>query len=85
MLVVKVELHSAVTGEVTELGRAIIANEGTGTPDHGNYNVSIGRKGQTGNIAIFSKPVRRGYVRQHARLSSSVWILVRKSLEAAGF
>jgi hypothetical protein len=30
MLVVRVELHSAVTGKVTELGRMIVANDGTG-------------------------------------------------------
>jgi hypothetical protein len=34
MIVVRVELHSAVTGQVTELGRAIISNSG-GTEKRG--------------------------------------------------
>lgn len=38
MLVVKVELHSAITGETTEIARMIIHNEG-GTKSSGDYGV----------------------------------------------
>lgn len=38
MLVVRVELHSAVTGNVTEIGRMVIANVG-GTQQVGDYRV----------------------------------------------
>ena len=41
MLVVKVELHSAVDGSVVEIGRANISNDGTGTHDVGNYLVDV--------------------------------------------
>lgn len=82
MLVVKIELHSAVTGQVSELGRMIIANDGTGTPDHGNYNVALGRKGNTSNAAVLERPSRRGRVEKHLRKHLSVWMLVRKALDS---
>lgn len=37
MLVVKVELHSAVTGEITEIARSVIYNTGEGTVTRGDY------------------------------------------------
>lgn len=37
MLVVKVELHSAVTGEVTEIARSVIYNTGEGSATRGHY------------------------------------------------
>ncbi len=85
MIVIKVELHSAITGEVTELTRAIVANDGTGTADHGNYDVYIGRKGQTGNVGILRKPLRRGRIMGHPRLAQSVWSLVGKAVRASGW
>lgn len=37
MLVVRVELWSAIDGSRTEIARSVIYNDGTGTPDSGNY------------------------------------------------
>lgn len=37
MIVVTIELRSAVTGRVSQLGKIVIANDGTGTPTSGNY------------------------------------------------
>jgi len=37
MLVVKIELHSAITGKVTTIASGKIVNTGTGTPTRGNY------------------------------------------------
>lgn len=37
MIIVKVELHSAITGKVTELARMEIANDGTGTRTRRHY------------------------------------------------
>lgn len=82
MLVVKVELHSAITGEVTELGRMIIANDGSGDGQTGNYTVRLGRKGQTDDRQVYTKPQRTGEVKGHRRLALSVWNLVGKALHA---
>jgi hypothetical protein len=80
MLVVKIELHSARTGKVTELGRMQITNNGIESahnPKRGEYNVELFRKGST------TKVQRKGLVRDYPRLSYTVWELVRRSLEAA--
>lgn len=85
MLVVKVELHSAITGDVSEVGRLIIANDGKSfDPAVGHYNVRLGRKGAN-NARILLNPQRAGRVEGHARESSSVWSLVAKALTAIGF
>lgn len=82
MIVVKVELHSAITGEVTELGRTIIANTG-GTHDRGDYTAKVGRKGCTDNRTLWEKPLREGKVTDYPRLSYNVWRLVIRGLKAA--
>jgi hypothetical protein len=59
MLVVKVELHSAITGEVTTLGTAKLINDGSGTPSSGNYRFSFtdksGREWKSGNLSGFPR------------------------------
>lgn len=81
MIVVTVELHSAITGKVTTLGQAIIANDGTGSSTRGNYTAKIGRKGQTLE-QTWSKPQRTGTVTNYPRLSLTIWHLVRRALDA---
>lgn len=84
MIVVKVELHSARTGDVTELGKMIIANDGTqGNGSVGDYDVKVGRKGQT-DIQLWQKPQRVGKVLGHRRLALSIWTLVAKALHTVG-
>lgn len=85
MLVVKIELHSAITGQVTEIGKMIIANDGTGTREVGNYDVRLGRRGVQELSKIYHKPSRRGRVLEYRRLSKSVWELVSKALKSVGF
>lgn len=86
MIVVKVELHSAVTGKVTEIGRTIIANVG-GTLERGEYDVSVARKPMPGkpfsNRDTRDKPMRRGQVHDYPRLSYNVWRLVIRALLSA--
>jgi hypothetical protein len=80
MILVKIELHSARTGQVTELGRMQITNNGIESahnPNRGDYIVELFRKGST------TKVQRKGLVRDYPRLSYTVWELVRRSLEAA--
>jgi hypothetical protein len=81
MIVVKVELHSAITHRMTELGRLVIANDGTGTFATGNYDAFLGKKGAD-NAEVLRRPQRTGRIEKHARNSYSVWVLVLKALVA---
>lgn len=76
MIVVKIELHSAITGEVSELGRLHIVNDGTGTPTRGNYYVDkIGKR---------RRLLKTARVENHPRKSHTVFRLLRRALEALG-
>jgi hypothetical protein len=77
MIIVKVELHSARTGEVSEIGRAIIHNDGTGSPTRGNYICHVLRRGQRDLRCCPTRSVR---VRDFPRRSYSVWRLVLRAL-----
>jgi hypothetical protein len=90
MIVIKVELHSAITGRVKRLGTMMIANTGTGDKSRGTYMGEVYRadnpwpdcspprsKGRLRPPAF-----RAGTVTGHARKALPVWTLVRKMLEA---
>lgn len=80
MIVVKVELHSARTGKVEELGRMVISNDGgSQTASRSDYTARVCRKGSTD----FMKPLRTGHVKDWPRLSYNVWRLVLRSLRDA--
>jgi len=59
MLIVKIELHSAVTGEIKTIATGKIVNTGTGTPTRGNYRVelrdALGRLWKTGSVEGFPR------------------------------
>lgn len=76
MIIVKIELHSALTGEVTEIGRMRVANTGEGTKERGEYLVKVMRRGTIDVVRAL------GVVSNHPRLSASVWSLVRKAIES---
>lgn len=83
MIIVRVELHSAVTGTVTELARAHIFNIG-GTTTLGDYGVRTLRGRST--AALDRGDVqRKGKVENHQRLKLHVWHLVAKALAAVGY
>lgn len=92
MIVVKVELHSAITGRVSEIARAVIHNTG-GNREYGDYGAftARGRDGDALKKSMLSilngqsKPVHQGEVKHHARLKEHVWNLVAKSLKAMGY
>lgn len=74
MIVIKVELHSAITKQITHLGSMVIANDGTGDTKYGNYWVSL-----------ISKTFQKGRVTQvfkHNRAGLSVWVLIAKAIKA---
>ena len=83
MIIVRVELHSAVTVRVTELARAHIANIG-GTNTRGDYRVATlrGRDKEALDRCVVQ---RNGEVRNYPRLSIHVWHLVARALIAMGY
>ena len=85
MLVVKVELHSAITGEVTMLRQMLIANDATSSdPEIGNYVVRLGKAKQTDIKDTWENPRKTGEVKGHRRQGLDVWSLVRKAIEEVG-
>ena len=95
MLVIKIELHSARTGKVDEIGRMLIANEGSGDAQRGDYSVHVLRRGSikvAPRISEYLGPLgavkfkgtqRWGEVKNYPRLSYSVWRLVSRALRSA--
>lgn len=92
MIVVRVELWSAITGKRSEIARAVIHNTG-GTKTKGDYGVVTmrGRDAETLEANMWAvlkgeaKPVHQGEVKGHARLREHVLNLVAKGLAAAGY
>jgi hypothetical protein len=89
MIVVRVELWSAVTGQVSELARMTIDNLGTtANGQHADYRARSyrGRDAATLHRAMLSGVAQReGRVNRHARLRLHVWHLVGRALEAVGY
>lgn len=83
MIVVRVELHSAITGAVTELARAHICNAG----DSGKLRDYFVRtlRGRSKAALDRGDVQRRGKVEQHPSEAVHVWHLVAKALAAMGY
>ena len=85
MIVVKVELHSAITGIVSELARMVIANKGdTSNPKVGNYTVETMRGRSTAALDEMITN-RKGEVLGHRRLDKHLWFLVGAALKNIGY
>lgn len=84
MIVVKVELWSAITGVKSELARMHIVNDGTGTGTSGNYDITTLR-GRSREDLDKNVPNRTAKVIKHPRLAKHVWELVGKALVAVGY
>lgn len=77
MIIVRVELHSAITHKVTELAKVRIYNDGTSEDENiGHYNVEVLRKRGNGIM-------RKGRVEQYPRKSYHILRLVIKALRSA--
>ncbi len=75
MLEVKMNLHSAITGQSSTLVRIVICNTGTGTHTSGNYTWSIwGRRGQM---------LKQGAIKNWARKSKTAAALLQRVLNDA--
>jgi len=86
MIVVKIELWPfGNESKSRELGRAYIANDGTGDLERGNYTVAVCRKGSK----RVPRPIdpqgpnatRGAKIFDYPRLSYSVWRLITRSLK----
>jgi len=83
MIVVKIELHSALTGAKTVLGQMRIINDGTTkNAKRGHYNVDVMRKGKSA-LSSSSEVARTGRVENYPRLSYNVWRLISRALISA--
>ena len=76
MIVVKIELWSARTGKITEIGRMRISNVGVAGKLR-DYAVEIMRRGTTGAVQ------RTGEVTRYPAESYNVWRLVSRALRSA--
>jgi hypothetical protein len=83
MIVVRVELHSAINGSVREVARMYLSNVG-GDAVKGDYEVRTlrGRSTAELNKAIVN---RRGQVKGYARAALHVWHLVAQALLSVGY
>lgn len=83
MIIIRVELHSAITGQVRELARMMIHNTG-GTESHGDYEglVYRGRDAAALDKRIVHK---RAQVLRHPRLNQHVWNLIARMLGKMGY
>ena len=84
MIVVSIDLHSAVSGEKSNLGTVIIDNIG-GSKSRGNYRVRAYRKGHDPYKDPRKGVIRDGRVYDHARLREPVGNLVAKALKELGY
>lgn len=83
MIVVKVELWSAIDRSKTELARMYVSNKG-GTAQKGDYDVEV-LKGRSTEALDKRTVLKRGEVLGHPRLREHVWNLVAKALNNLGY
>lgn len=85
MIVVTVELISAIDGRREVLGTMIIANDGKQEdPRLGDYDVKVGNKRDVGNLrAVYHQPQRTGRLERYPRLAYNIWRLVSRALRSA--
>ncbi len=85
MIVVKVELHSSRTGEITELSRVVIDLQQTNdSGTRGDYRCRSYRKGSALH-PLDKSVIRSTNVFNHSRLGEPVLNLVAKALKGMGY
>ncbi|MDB5415069.1 MAG: hypothetical protein JWR10_3404 [Rubritepida sp.] len=83
MIVVRFELHSAITGAVTELARMHICNVG-GTMQRRNYEIHVLR-GRSKAALDQNVIQRQGTVTNWPSEQAHVWNLVAEALRGMGY
>jgi hypothetical protein len=84
VIVVRVELHSAITRQVTEIARMHICNAETGTHRLRDYLVRTLRGRSTPDLDKGTAQ-REGEVKAWPSLDKHVWNLVVEALRAMGY
>lgn len=84
MLVIRVELWSAITGDKTELARMHIGNTGTGTATRGNY-IGTTFRGRSKQQLDKNTPSKTGNITDWPRQQNHIWRLVKTMLETMGY
>lgn len=87
MLIVRVELWSAITGKVTEIARMQIANDGAASATNPRLGDYVARTFTGRDTAALDRGrvTRTGHVRRWPRLDRHVWGLVHAALDACGY
>jgi len=87
MIVVKVELWSAVTGATTELARMEIANDGKHTVEHRNFGDYDCRTLRGRSTEYFNKrtTMRETRLLHWPRTAKHVWNMVQLALTQMGY
>lgn len=87
MILVRVELHSAITGKVTEIARMKIINDGTAVGDtRGNYIATTLRGADAKDFDKRNPTTLRETTLQHwPRMQKHVWYLVARLLDQMGY
>lgn len=83
MIVIRVELHSAITRKVTEIARMNICNVG-GTTELGDYRAETLR-GRSAEQLDRRVVTRSGEVNRYPRQAVHIWHLVARALVAMGY
>lgn len=84
MLILKLELHSAITGEVSEIARVRIYNDGNGTREYGDYVAEVFYGKVTEPLDV-SKVYAKTEIKEYPRLGLHVWNLVARALSKLGY
>ena len=84
MIIVTVELLSAVTGEQKTLAQMDICNTGEGTHRKGNY-IAVTHRGRDAISLARRTPQRSCEVKDWPRLDKHVWNLVQTALTGMGY
>lgn len=89
MIIIRVELHSAITGKITEIARMLLWNDGSGSHRTGHYGGKVVGGRTDGPMIVPAirtrKALRQGSVRDYPRLRLHVWNLVARMLTSMNF
>lgn len=83
MIIVKIELHSARTGQVTQLGEMRLSNNNQTSrekPTHGSYRVEVFRKPKFDKVTRDTEVEDSTLIEEWPRKSKVVWQLIQKAL-----
>jgi len=75
MIVVHMDLNSAITGQQSQLCKILIINDGNGTKNRGNYSYSIWGKN--------NRLMKQGHIKNWPRLAKHSILLLQAVLEDA--